>query len=355
MMAQKVMTMQLQMLFFTRSQFILKRTHWCYFLGLMCLFLLIHLSMGGCSKTEENKVIRLAHGLPTTHPVHEAIEKMAQHLAELSGDTMRIDIYPAEQLGTERELLQLLQVGTVGLAKVSCAVMESHAKEYEVLSLPYIFRDDDHTWAVLNGPVGRDILDSGEAISLRGLCFYDAGFRSFYTIDKPIHTPDDLAGLKIRVQESPTAKELVNTLGGSATPISWGELYSALQQGVVDGAENNPPSFYLSHHFEVARYYSLNKHSAVPDVVVVSMHLWNDLTPQQQQWLQQAADESVPFQRQLWEEVSNECLAKAEEAGVEVVRPNRKVFAEKIQPMLDEFREADPELAELLDRIENTR
>ena len=197
----------------------------------------------GCDRKDGNvQVIRLAHGLPTTHPVHAAMEKMAEHLAEKSAGAMRIDIYPAEQLGAERELLQLLQVGTLDIAKVSCAVMESHASAYEVLSLPYIFRSEDHGWAVLNGPVGRDILDSGEAASLRGLCFYDAGYRSFYTVDRPIRTPDDLAGLKIRVQESPTAKKLVNTLGGSATPISWGELYSALQQGVVDGAENKPPA-----------------------------------------------------------------------------------------------------------------
>lgn len=311
--------------------------------------------MAGCEKSDTGQPIRLAHGLPVTHPVHAAMERMAKRVAELSGGAMTIDIFPAEQLGAERELLQLLQVGTIGIAKVSCAVMESHAAEYEVLSLPYIFRDDDHAWAVLNGPIGRDILDSGEAVSLRGLCFYDAGYRSFYTKDRPIRTPDDLAGLKIRVQESPTAKKLVNTLGGSATPISWGELYGALQQGVVDGAENNPPSFYLSHHYEVARYYSLNEHTAVPDVVVVSTHLWNKLTPQEQQWLQQAADESVPYQRELWKEVSDDCLAKVKEAGVDVIQPDRSLFAEKVQPMLDEARAENPVLAALLDRIEQVQ
>ncbi|MDY7109572.1 MAG: TRAP transporter substrate-binding protein [Planctomycetota bacterium] len=308
----------------------------------------------GATGTEKAKIIRLAHGLPTTHPVHAAMEQMARRLADLSGDTMRIEIYPAEQLGSERELLQLLQLGTLGIAKVSCAVMESHAAEYEVLSLPYVFRDDEHAWAVLHGEIGREILDSGVSASLRGLCFYDAGFRSFYTIARPIRAPDDLAGLKIRVQESPTAKKLVNTLGGSATPISWGELYSALQQGVVDGAENNPPSYYLSHHYEVARYYSLNEHTAVPDVVIVSTRLWDELTSRQRQWLQQAVDESVPYQRKLWNEVSDDCLAKVEEAGVEVIRPDRGPFAAKVRPMLDEFRARDPKLADLLDRIEAT-
>ena len=324
--------------------------------GLVASLLLLCLVAFGCGETQESvTVIRLAHGLPETHPVHKAMVYMGEHLSDKSGGAMRIDIFPAESLGSERELLQKLQLGgSIGIAKVSCAVMESFVGAYEVLSLPYIFRDDDHYWSVLNGPIGREILDSGESVSLRGLCFYDAGFRSFYTVDHPIRTPDDLKGLKIRVQESPTARTLVNTLGGSATPISWGELYSALQQGVVDGAENNPPSYYLSHHYEVARFYSLNEHAAVPDVLIVSTHTWEQLTDQQRQWLQEAADESLTFQRRLWKEMSDDCLAKIAQGGAEVIRPDRAPFAEKVQPMLNDFRARDPKLADLLDRIQAT-
>ena len=305
----------------------------------------------GCERAGDATVIRLAHGLPETHPVHQAMEFMAQRLEEKSGGTMTMKIFPAEQLGPERELLQKLQTGTLDCAKVSCAVMESHARAYEVLSLPYIFRDEAHAWAVYNGPVGREILASGEPSLLRGLCFYDAGARSFYTVDRAVRTPADLEGMKIRVQESPTAQTLVNTLGGSATPISWGELYSALQQGVVDGAENNPPSFHLSHHYEVARFYSLNEHTAVPDVVVVSTKTWDALTPEQQAWLQEAATESVALQRRLWKEATDAALAAVEADGVEVIRPDRAPFAEKVAPMLDEFRAKDAELAALLDRL----
>lgn len=322
--------------------------------GLAASFLLLCLIVFGCGEQQDSvTVIRLAHGLPETHPVHKAMVYMAEHLADKSGGAMRIDIFPSESLGSERELLQKLQLGgSIGIAKVSCAVMESFAPAYEVLSLPYIFRDDDHYWSALNGPIGREILDSGESVSLRGLCFYDAGFRSFYTVDRPIRTPKDLEGLKIRVQESPTARTLVNTLGGSAAPISWGELYSALQQGVVDGAENNPPSYYLSHHYEVAPFYSLNEHVAVPDVLLVSTHTWEQLTEQQRQWLQDAADESLSYERRLWNEMTDDCLAKLAKAGVEVIRPDRRPFVDEVQPMLNDFRAKDPKLADLLDRIE---
>ncbi|MCK4872914.1 MAG: TRAP transporter substrate-binding protein [Phycisphaerales bacterium] len=325
---------------------------WCITLILVALCCLWSLS--GCERQDDATVIRLAHGLPITHPVHKAMEFMAQRLDEKSAGTMRIEIYPGEQLGTERECLELMQIGgSIGITKVSAAVMESFAPAYEVLSLPYIFRDEAHCWAVLEGPIGREILDSGEGVSLRGLCFYDAGSRSFYSINRPIHEPADLQGLKIRVQESPTAKQLVNTLGGSATPIPWGELYSALQQGVVDGAENNPPSFYLSRHYEVARFYTLNEHTFVPDVLLVSAHTWEKLTAQQRTWLQEAADESSAHQRVLWKKSSDESLAAVEAAGVQIIRPDKSLFAEKIAPMLEQYRD-DPELAALLDRIRDT-
>ncbi len=315
--------------------------------------LLCSILLSGCGEREDITVIRLAHGLPTTHPVHKAMESMAAGVSDRSAGTMRIDIFPAEQLGTERDCLELMQIGSVGIGKVSAAVMESFAPAYEVLSLPYIFRDEDHCWEVLEGPVGREILNSGEAVSLRGLCFYDAGSRSFYTVDRPVHEPADLEGLKIRVQESPTAKELINSLGASATPIPWGELYSALQQGVVDGAENNPPSFYLSHHYEVARYYTLNEHTFVPDVLLVSTHTWKKLTPQQQAWLQEAANESSIYQRTLWKRSSDEALEAVKDAGVEVIEPDKSLFAGKIQSMLKQYRQ-DPQMAAMLDRIERT-
>ena len=162
--------------------------------------------------------------------------------------------------------------------------------------------------------------------------------------------PADLQGLKIRTQESATAMRMVGELGGSATPIAWGELYTALQQGVVDGAENNPPSFHLSRHYEVARYYSLNEHTGVPDVLLISTVIWNGLSSQEQQWLQRAADESAQYQKVLWQQATEEALRVVEDAGVQVLHPDKGPFADLLTPLLAEYRD-DPVLYPLLERI----
>jgi tripartite ATP-independent transporter DctP family solute receptor len=278
------------------------------------------------------------------------MEFMAERLAETSGGTMRLDIYPSQQLGTEREAIELLQIGSLGMTKVSSSALEGFAPAYQVFGLPYLFRDDAHRFAVLKAEVGREILRSAEPFNLRGLAYYDAGSRSFYTKDRPVHTPADLAGLKIRTQESVIAILMVRALGGSATPISWGELYSALQQGIVEGAENNPPSFYLSRHYEVCKYYSLDEHTAVPDVLLISTVVWNDLTAQQQTWLQEAAVASAEHQKGLWAEAEKEALAAVEEAGVEIIRPDKSLFVEQVQPLYESFR-SDPQVYDLIQRV----
>lgn len=313
------------------------------------------LALAGCAAEQDVTVIKLGHALDTEHPVHKAMEVMAERLAEESGGTMRIDIYPSQQLGSEREMLELLQIGSLGMTKVSSSVLENFAPEYQVLSLPFVFRDDAHRFAVLDGPIGRELLAAPEPYRLRGLAFYDAGSRSFYTVNKPVLTPADLQGEKIRVQESATAMDMVRTLGGSPTPIAWGELYTALQQGVVDGAENNPPSFHLSRHYEVAKYYVLNEHTAVPDVLIVGTTLWDRLTPQQRAWLQTAADASVEVQKELWREATEEALAAVREAGVEVItNVDKAPFAEAVEAMAARYAE-DPEAARVLDAIRDTQ
>ncbi|MEM8931392.1 MAG: TRAP transporter substrate-binding protein [Acidobacteriota bacterium] len=279
----------------------------------------------GCTR-DQATVLRLGHGLGVDHPVHQAMEHLGERLDALSGGSMSLQIYPSEQLGSERECLELLQIGSLAMTKVSAAVLESFASDYRVLGAPYLFRDRDHAFAVLDGEIGRQLLLSSEPQRLRGLGFYDAGSRSFYTRDRPIETPDDLVGLKIRTQESATAMSMVRALGGAATPISWGELYTALQQGVVDGAENNPPSFHLSRHYEVSQFYSLDEHTTIPDVLIVSTLVWDRLDDQQRAWLQAAAQDSVAIQRQLWKDAEDAALAAVQEAGVQVIRPNKAPF-----------------------------
>lgn len=294
---------------------------------------LLLLSTLSCQSKSEITVIKLAHALDIHHPVHQAIEYMAERAALHSKGQLRIDIYPGGQLGSERELMELLQIGSLGMTKVSSSPMESFVPAMQVFSIPYVFRDNDHLWQVLNSDIGQKLLLAGEHVRLRGLGYYDAGSRSFYTINKPIHKPADLAGVKVRVQPSPTSIQMVRAMGGSATPVSWGELYTALQQGVVDGAENNPPSFYSSHHYEVARYYTLNEHTMVPDIIIVSQYVWQNLSAEQQSWLQSAVDESVIYQRKLWQVATEEALRIVSEAGVEIIIPDKAPFMEMVLPM----------------------
>jgi tripartite ATP-independent transporter DctP family solute receptor len=305
----------------------------------------------GCQAARGQKVIKLGHGLDRSHSVHQAMEFMAQRVAEKSGGRIQVQVYPSEQLGSERQVLELLQLGSIGMTKVSTAVMESFAPQFKVFSIPYLLGDKEHQFKVLDGPIGKEVLLAGEPYWLRGMAYYDAGSRSFYTKARPVREPKDLRGMKIRVMPSNTSLRMVRTLGGAATPIPFGELYTALQQGVVDGAENNPPSFYLTRHYEICRYYSLDEHTAIPDVLVISTHLWSRLTPEEQGWLQEAVDESVTLQRQLWEQSEREALEAVEKAGVEIIRPDKSLFQKQVQSMHEEFKK-DPAVGDLIARIQ---
>ena len=280
----------------------------------------------GCNSNSSKRIIRLGHGLDVTHSVHQAMVKADVYLNELSGGEMRIQIYPNQQLGSERECLELLQIGSLDMAKVSGAVMENFAPKLKIFGLPFLFDNKEHLFKVLDGPIGKELLSEGEDFWLKGIGYYDSGSRSFYTRERPVERPKDLEGLKIRVQESASAFEMVKQLGASPTPISWGELYTAIQQGVIDGAENNPPSFYLSRHYEVCKYYIVDEHTMIPDILLVSTHLWNRMSLQEQQWLQKAIDLSVPYQRELWIKSENESLRAVIDAGVVVSYPDKVAF-----------------------------
>ena len=305
-------------------------------LGLI-LFLAVILS-SGCGTDRRVRVIKLAHVLNIDHPVHKGMVFLAERVDEKSGGRMRVDIYPGGQLGQERDLIELLQIGSLAMTKVSSAPLESFVPEMKIFGIPYIFRDDTHRWKVLSGPIGDRLLLAGQDYFLRGMCYYDAGSRSFYTKARPIRTPDDLRGLKIRVMKSITSVQMVQSLGGSATPISWGELYTALQQGVVDGAENNPPSFFTSRHYEVCKYYSLDEHTSPPDILLMSTVVWQNLSPEEKEWLKEAVDESVFYQRRLWREATEQSLAEMEKAGVQILFPDKGPFLDSVRSMHDAYR-----------------
>ena len=287
----------------------------------------------------DQKVLKLGHSLDTGHPVHKAMEFMKTRLEELSDGSLTIDIYACSVLGSENQCIEMLQNESLDMAKASAATMENFVPEISVFGLPYIFRDADHYWNVLNGSIGKRLLEAGESKFLYGLCYYDAGSRNFYTKDKPVRTPDDLLGMKIRVMSSPTAIAMVEAMGASPTAIDWGELYSALQQGTADGAENNPPSFTSSKHYEVCKHFTLDAHTRIPDMLIISTKTWKKLNRNERKWIQQAADESSVFQRQLWQEETVKALELAKAEGVEIYEVDTEAFAAKVAPMLEEVKD----------------
>ena len=311
------------------------------------------LLLSGCKAISDTKSLKLAHGLDPTHPVSQAMEYLAERCEELSDGKLVIDTYPSGQLGSEQQCVELLQIGSLAITKVSAAVMESFTEDYKVLGIPYLFRSKQHSFDVLDGPIGDQLLLSTEPYWIRGLCFYDAGARSFYTLNTPVDHPDDLSGLKIRVMRSITALETVKALGGSPTPISWGELYTALQSGVVDGAENNPPSFYTSRHYEICKYYALDEHTMIPDVLIISKKIWDGLTEQEQKWLQQAIDDSVIKQRELWAKSEKESLEEVQKAGVTVTYPEKEPFAARVEHIPELYKDNE-RLYQLIQRIQAT-
>lgn len=294
-------------------------------------------------------VLKAAHNLDQTHPIHLAMEHLKERLEAYSGGSVSLDLYPAGQIGPQTQCIEQLQNGSLDISVASASPMEGFVPEMSVFSLPYVFRDRTHYWAVLDGEIGREVLLKGVDKKLRGLCYYDAGSRNFYTKDKAVMHPDDLKGVKIRVMNSKTAMEMIRAMGGSPTPISWGELYSSLQQGTVDGAENNLPSFYSSKHYEVCKLFSMDGHTRIPDLVLVSEHTWNRLPEQARNWLGAAARDASRFQRELWHRESQRSLEAAQKEGVEFFHPDQKPFVDAVQPMLKEY-EGTP-VGELLKQI----
>lgn len=322
------------------------------FVGLLLVWLGIGYAVSVRRGEREVRILRLAHSLSPRHPVHITMEYMAKRVEEKSGGRLIVQIFPNEQLGSEKEQIEALQIGYMSMTKTSTAPMEGFVPKIKIFGIPYLFRDSEHFWKVAEGPIGKELLNAGIEKGLKGLCYYDAGARSFYA-KKPIHSPEDLKGLKVRVMQSIMSMQMIETMGGAPTPIAWGELYTALDQGVVDAAENNPPSFETSRHFEVCRYYTLDEHVRVPDILVISTRVWDSLTPEQQRILQEAADESVVFNRKLWAEAEQASLAAVKAAGVTVIEPDKTLFQQAVRPMWERYK--GTELGELIEKIQEIR
>ncbi len=338
----------------------LNRSGSCFIAGVMLGLLLSTVAFSlwispdrSSVEASQQLVLKLGHGLDVMHPVHKAMVFMKERLEVLSGGTVTIDIYPGSVLGSEVQCIEQLQNGSLAMTKTSAAAIENFVPAMSVFSLPYVFRDTEHYWAVLNGEIGQKLLQQGETKFLRGLCYYEAGRRHFYTKKTPIRTPDDLDGLKIRVMNNKTSVDMAKAMGASATPIAWGELYSALAQGIVDGAENNLPSFVSNKHYEICKHLALDGHTQIPDMMLISTKIWDKLEPKVQAWLSQAAIESVVYQRDLWDKTTIEAMEKAKAEGVTIYDVPVSLFANKVAPMLDAVENS--EVRDLLKQISGVK
>ena len=304
-------------------------------------------------QTQNTTVLRLGHVVDLEHAMHKSLDYFRKQLYDISGGEMDVQIYASGQLGAERDLIELMQIGSLDMAQVSVGPLESFVPEVQIFSLPYVFDDEDHFWRVVNSDLGNELLLSPLAVDLRGVAFFDAGSRSFYTCPKPIHTPDDLAGMKIRTMKSQSAVALMRELGSSATPISFGELYTALQQGVVDGAENSAITYYKARHYEICKNFTLDEHNTIPGIVMFSQKRWEELNPQQHAWIEQAMEVTVTYQKALWKADTEVALNALKKAGVTIIYPDKAPFQERVESFKQSF--TGTPVGDILEKIEAKR
>lgn len=258
-------------------------------------------------------------------------------MEETSG-SLSLKIYAGGQLGEEKDALELTILGGIDISRVSLAPLNAFAKETTVLAMPFLFRSTEHMRAVLDGDIGAEILKSLEPHGLVGLAYYDSGARSIYNSLRPIRTPADVVGLKIRVQNSDVAVAMIEAMGGNPTPMGYGQVYESLMLGAIDGSENNWPSYDSAGHYEVAKHYSLTRHTMVPEVLVISKLRWDRLAAGEQQALRTAAIASVAVMREAWDARVERSRQRLLADGVQLTEDlDREAFAEAVAPVYEEF------------------
>jgi tripartite ATP-independent transporter DctP family solute receptor len=293
--------------------------------------------------------LRIGHALPTTHPVHPAIQLFADIVRERTGGAIEMTIFADGLIGQEPELITLAQAGKVDFIKVSSSALERTADPFRVFSLPFLFRDRAHWGVVAANDVGRSILASAQPAGLFGITYYDAGARSFYA-QRPIDHPDDLKGMKIRIQPSPTMKRLMALFGADGIEMPWEQVFPALKNKLVDGAENSVAALIVGRHGEVISNYSFDEHTMVPDVFLVSLARWQSFTPAQQTIIHDAAGASCERMNILWRDFEAQVRGQAEKMGVKFSQPSKGPFIARAAPLARDFA-ADPVIGQLLGRI----
>ena len=294
--------------------------------------------------------LRSADIHPDGYPTIEGVKHMGRLLQERTGGRIRIQVFHSRQLGDEKDSLEQTRLGVIDMTRVNTAPLNNLVPATLVAGLPFLFRDTAHMQAVMDGPIGEEIGAGTAAHGLVTLCYYDSGARCFYTRARPVRAPEDLKGMKVRVQQSDMWVAVMRAFGANATPLPFGEVYSAMQTGVVDGAENNVPTYFTSRHFEVAKHYAMTEHSLSPEILAMSKRSFDRLPRADQEIVRQAARESVPHMREAWVKLEGDARRQVEAGGAQVVPADKDAFARLVQPVYDQF-VRDDRLRKLVERI----
>jgi len=297
------------------------------------------------------ETLRSADIHPDDYPTVLAVRHMGELVKQRTNGRLEIKVYAGSKLGREEDSIEQVKLGALSMTRVSSAAMHNICEVTRVPSLPFLFRSKEHLHKVLDSDIGEQILRSCEEAGFVGLAWYDSGARSMYTHDKPIKTVADVRGLKIRVQQSDLSVAMVEALGANATPMSMGEVYTALKTGLVDAAENNFPSYESAHHYEVAKYYSMTQHTMTPEILLFSKRQWDKLSEADRKIIRDAARESVPYMRKLWSEREDKSRALVEQAGAQVVEPDKASFQAVMKPVYDRYVTTDA-MKDLVSRIQ---
>ena len=302
---------------------------------------------------QQKLVLKASDVHPEGYPTVVATENMGKKLAAATNGRISVQMYPSMQLGGEKEAIEQAQVGALQLARVSVGALGPVVDELNVFNLPYLFRDTPHMQKVIDGPIGQELLgkvSNNPKAGLIGLCWMDAGARSLYDTKKPIRTIADLKGMKFRVMGNPMFVDMMTALGGNGVSMGYDQVFNALQTGVVDGAENNPPSFVFDNHYTVAKYYTLDEHLIVPEMLVMSKKTWDALSPADQALVRKFAREAQLEERELWEKYEKAAMDKARAAGIEVINvSDKKAFQDAVKPVWDKY---GPKYADMVKRIQ---
>lgn len=296
------------------------------------------------------KTLRVGYNHPNDHPTGMAMLKFAELVQTYTNGEYTVRTYPNGQLGDERRMLEQVQTRMLDVTKTATTLMTTYAPEYSVLTMPYTFNSTDHFKTVMYGDIGQGLLMKAESRNLIGMTFLYDEPRSYYTVKKAVSTPEDLKGLKIRVMDSADSIEVAQTMGATPTPLSWSEVYTALQQGVVDGAEGGPSALTLSRHGDVAKYFSDTKHVLYPGMMVINKSVWQGMSDSNRAAFKRAASEAAEYQMALFLKLEQEAMQGMKAMGVTVGEPDRAAFKQKSQAYVDKFTQ-DPALKTLIEQI----